>query len=85
MAATVPSRPTPLLAIRLFGSFEVSLHGLPLPRLHSRKGHRLLALPTVRHGAQIVRAWLAGTHWPESDEPQALACFPPVKAVSRRQ
>src|SRR5205085_11536218 len=66
------------LALHLFGPFEVRLHGQPLPRLRSRKGQWLLALLTLRSSASgypgaVDRAWLAGTLWPESAEPAALA------------
>jgi predicted ATPase/DNA-binding SARP family transcriptional activator/class 3 adenylate cyclase len=67
-------RPAPApLAIRLFGLFEVRLHGAPLPRLHSRKGEWLLALLTLRHGGDVARAWLAGALWPDSLQSQAYA------------
>jgi predicted ATPase/class 3 adenylate cyclase/Tfp pilus assembly protein PilF len=67
-----PDRAVTPLAIRLFGPFEVHLHGEPLPRLRSRKGHWLLALLTLRRGAPLERSWLAGTLWPDSSERQAL-------------
>jgi DNA-binding SARP family transcriptional activator len=59
--------------MRLFGPIEVQVDGRPLPRLRSRKGHWLLALLALRHGAEVDRAWLAGVLWPDSGEPQALA------------
>jgi predicted ATPase/class 3 adenylate cyclase/DNA-binding SARP family transcriptional activator len=61
------------LTLRLFGPFEVHLHGQPLPRLRSRKGQWLLALLTLRHGGEVDRAWLAGTLWPDSSEEAAYA------------
>src|SRR5437588_5944871 len=61
------------LALHLFGPFEVRLHGQPLPRLRSRKGQWLLALLTLRQGRGVERSWIAGTLWPDSPEPQALA------------
>src|SRR6476646_3508404 len=66
------------LALHLFGPFEVRLHGRPLPRLRSRKGHWLLALLTLRSPAsgypgEVDRSWLAGTLWPDSPETAALA------------
>src|SRR5712691_2958049 len=36
------------LEVLMFGPFEVRLHGAPLPRLRSRKGHWLLALLALR-------------------------------------
>src|SRR5436305_1732527 len=61
------------LALHLFGPFEVRLYGQPLPRLRSRKGEWLLALLTLRHAGEVDRSWLAGTLWPDSSEPAALA------------
>src|SRR5262245_46843747 len=66
-----PSQASPLL-LRLFGPFEAQLHGQPLPPLRTRKGAWLLALLALRPGREVDRAWLAGTLWPESAEPQAL-------------
>jgi DNA-binding SARP family transcriptional activator len=60
------------LTLSLFGPFEVKVNGAPLPRLRSRKGHWLLALLTLRFGCEVERAWLAGTLWPDSSEPQAM-------------
>src|SRR5262249_24845082 len=62
----------PSLALQLFGPFEVRLNGVPLVRLRSRKGQYLLALLTLRHGAEVERAWLASLLWPDSDEAQAF-------------
>src|SRR5689334_743196 len=60
------------MEMRLFGPFDVLISGQPLPRLHSRKGHWLLALLALRHDRETERSWLAGTLWPESTEQQAL-------------
>jgi class 3 adenylate cyclase/DNA-binding SARP family transcriptional activator len=60
------------LILCLFGPFEVRVNGVPLPRLRSRKGYWLLVLLTLRAGAEIERAWLAGMLWPDSSEAQAL-------------
>src|SRR5713101_3222948 len=60
------------LAIQLFGPLVVQCHGVPLPRLRSRKGPWLLALLALRHGREVERSWLAGTLWPDSPEPHAL-------------
>src|ERR671930_324121 len=62
-----------LFAISLFGPFQVQQHGKPIEGLRSRKGHQLLALLVLRHGAEVERSWLAGVLWPERSEPQALA------------
>ncbi|MCW3099979.1 MAG: hypothetical protein JWL77_5597 [Chthonomonadaceae bacterium] len=59
------------LAIRLFGPFDVTLDGQPLPRLRTRKGQWLLALLLLRYPQSVDRHWLAGVLWAESDESQA--------------
>ena len=59
------------LQICLFGPFSATLFGEPLPRLRTRKGHRLLALLALRQDREVSREWLAGTLWPESEESQA--------------
>jgi predicted ATPase/class 3 adenylate cyclase len=61
------------LTLRLFGPFEVRLHGQLLPRLRTRKGQWLLALLILRHGREVERSWLAGTLWPDSSEAAAYA------------
>ncbi|HZT43605.1 MAG TPA: tetratricopeptide repeat protein [Chthonomonadaceae bacterium] len=60
------------LVIRLFGPFDVRLHGKLLPYLRTRKGQWLLALLALRHDRPVDRDWLAGTLWPESPASQAL-------------
>jgi class 3 adenylate cyclase/tetratricopeptide (TPR) repeat protein len=61
------------LILRLFGPFDVRRNGVPLPRPRTRKAHWLLALLTLRSGAEVERAWLSGMLWPDSPEPQAQA------------
>src|SRR5712691_7069891 len=68
-----PDRTAAPLSISLFGTFEVRLGGVPLPRLRTRKGQWLLALLALRHDAEVGRAWLAGTLWPDSPDSLALA------------
>src|SRR5262249_19227076 len=58
--------------IRLFGPFEVSVSGRPLPRLRLRKSQALLALLALRGGAAWERDWLLGLLWPEQKGAQAL-------------
>jgi len=55
---------TASLDVRLFGPFEVSLNGQPLPRLRSRKGPLAPYPLALRHGREVERACLAGTLWP---------------------
>src|SRR5205823_536177 len=59
------------LAIALFGSFDVRLHGRPLPPPRTQKTHWLLALLALQEGRTLERTWLAGTLWPDSTEEQA--------------
>lgn len=61
------------LVIRLFGPFEITIHGKELSHLRTRKGQWLLALLILHRGGPVERSWLAGTLWPESTESQALA------------
>jgi DNA-binding SARP family transcriptional activator len=73
LPATGPDGAAPPLEITLFGPFHARVNGRALPRLRSRKGHGLLALLTLRAGRALDRAWLAGSLWPDSSDPQALA------------
>jgi predicted ATPase/class 3 adenylate cyclase/DNA-binding SARP family transcriptional activator len=70
---TGPDRTAAPLSLSLFGPFEVSLNGVDLPRLRTRKGQWLLALLALRHDTDVKRAWLAGTLWPDSPDSFALA------------
>src|SRR5438874_11325107 len=63
----------PPIALRLFGPFDVRVHGQPLRRLRTRKGQWLLALLALRHGREVERSWLAGVLWADSTEQQAYA------------
>lgn len=65
------SHPMPL-KICLFGSFEASLQGNPLPRPRAQAGQWLLALLILRQGRPVERAWLAALFWPDSSHEQAL-------------
>jgi DNA-binding SARP family transcriptional activator len=61
------------LALRLLGVIDVRVHGVPLPRLRSRKGQWLLALLALRAGREMERLSLVATLWPESAAAPALA------------
>jgi predicted ATPase/DNA-binding SARP family transcriptional activator len=65
--------PPPPLTLRLFGSFEAYRGEVPLPRMRRRKDQWLLALLALKPGAEVARTWLAGTLWPDSSPPAALA------------
>src|SRR5437870_878590 len=53
------------LSIKLFGAFEASLNGRPLPELRLRSGEPLLAFLAL-HPDQALRAtWLAQIFWKE--------------------
>jgi len=60
------------LEMRLFGTFEVTLGGRPLPPLRYRKELWLLALLTLRHDRDVPRDWLATTFWPDNEESKGL-------------
>src|ERR1051326_3372613 len=69
-----PIRPMHIspLTIRLFGSLSVLLQGAPMPRVRPRSVEWLLALLVLRSPRNVSRSWLAGTLWPDSEDPQAL-------------
>jgi predicted ATPase/DNA-binding SARP family transcriptional activator len=51
---------------------QVLIHGRPLPHLRSRKALWLLALLALRQDRPILREWLAGTLWPDTDQGRAF-------------
>src|SRR5438105_6087669 len=67
-----PAATAPPFSIRLFGPFEVSVSGQPLPRLRFLKSQALLALLALRRGAVVERDWLLGLLWPEGHGTEAL-------------
>ncbi len=67
--------PNPALTIRLFGQFDVLVHGLPLPKLRSRKEKWLLALLALEPGQAVTRVKLAQTLWPFPDHSADLAAY----------
>ncbi|HLK56535.1 MAG TPA: tetratricopeptide repeat protein, partial [Chthonomonadaceae bacterium] len=60
------------LTLRLLGPMQVRIHGRPLPHLRSRKALWLLALLTLRQDRPVLREWLAGTLWPDTDQSRAF-------------
>src|SRR5438094_2910223 len=62
----------PVLSLRLFGPLEISVLGLPLPRLRFRRSSWLLALLALQAGRELDRGFLAGLFWPESPDKSAL-------------
>ncbi|MDR3708560.1 MAG: BTAD domain-containing putative transcriptional regulator [Capsulimonadaceae bacterium] len=70
--------------INLLGGFDVTVDGVPISRLRSRKGRVLLALLVVRASKPVERAWLAGVLWPDSTDAQALASLRQTLADLRR-
>jgi DNA-binding SARP family transcriptional activator len=64
---------TATLELRLFGPFEARVRGALLPPLRTRKDAWVLALLVLHAGRPLHRSWLAGTLWPDSFEPAALA------------
>lgn len=71
------------LTVRLFGPFEVLVHGSPLPPVRSRKILWAFALLALRNGRPVDREWLARTLWPETDLTQALANLRPALSALR--
>src|SRR5437899_1411476 len=70
---TMPDGLSPPLAARLFGPAELTLHGVPVRRLRSRKERWLLSLLILHAGRELERGWLAGLLWPDSAEATAQA------------
>ena len=64
-------RKPPSLEIRLFGTFQVLVHGEPISALRSRQGQALFGLLVLRHAVDIDREALAFALWPDSSEAQA--------------
>jgi predicted ATPase/DNA-binding SARP family transcriptional activator len=62
----------PVLSLRLFGPLEITVLGLPLPRLRFRRSSWLLALLALQAGRELERGFLAGLFWPESSDKSAL-------------
>src|SRR4051794_27939014 len=65
--------PAASLALRLFGGYEASRAGRPLPRTRSRTEQWLLGILALRHDQAVERAWLAGVLWPETSHRAGLA------------
>jgi predicted ATPase/DNA-binding SARP family transcriptional activator len=51
---------------------QALIHGRPLPHLRSRKALWLLALLALRQERPVLREWLAGTLWPDTDQSKAF-------------
>jgi predicted ATPase/DNA-binding SARP family transcriptional activator len=83
-AVKAPDETTTPFTLRLLGPFEALVNGVPLPRLHSRKGHWLLALLALRAGRELERDWLACLLWPDSPEAEARASLRNSLADLRR-
>lgn len=60
------------LTLRLFGQFDVTRSGMPLPRTRTRKEQWLLALLVLRHNEKLDRRELAAALWLDSEDSQAL-------------
>jgi len=72
------------LTIRLLGPMQVLVHGRPLPRMRSRKGHWLLALLALRAGRSVEREWLAAALWPDVPQERAAANLRVILSELRR-
>ena len=72
------------LCLRLFGSFDATVAGKPLPPLRSRKHRELLALLTLRHGRNVERSWVAGILWLDTPTDLALSRLRAAVADIRR-
>ena len=65
----------PALSIRLFGTFDIRIHGAPLPKLRSRKEKWLLALLVLERGRDVARTKLAQALWPFPDHSVDQAAY----------
>jgi len=54
------------ISARLFGSFEVAIDGVDLPKLRSRKSYLLLALLMLHANREVERDFACQALWPES-------------------
>ncbi|MCW3051797.1 MAG: hypothetical protein JWN14_967 [Chthonomonadales bacterium] len=52
------------LTLRLFGSFEAAIDGLPIEGLHLREGERVLAFLALHHSTPLPYRVLAERFWP---------------------
>jgi DNA-binding SARP family transcriptional activator/predicted ATPase len=59
------------LALKLFGSYRISLDGITIDSQESDKGRALLAYLAVEREAPHTREKLVGLFWPEQDEQHA--------------
>ncbi len=71
MERETESKISPSLEIRLLGTFQIVVNGIPTAPLRSRQGQALLGLLALRHASEIDREWLAFALWPDSSEAQA--------------
>ncbi len=56
---------------RLFGSLEVTISGVAMNRLRSRKSYALLSLLILRADMEVLRDFICDTLWPDSTREKA--------------
>ena len=72
-----PPGPVPVLEIRVFGGFDLSLDGVRLDSPHARQ-RRVQALMTIlalNHGRESFSGYLADSIWPRSNDEKKRHCF----------
>ena len=72
-----PPGPVPVLEIRVFGGFDLSLDGVRLDSPHARQ-RRVQALMTIlalNHGRELFSGYLADSIWPRSNDEKKRHCF----------
>ncbi len=80
-APSAPSLPSSFegvpLDIRLFGRFEMTCDGRPVPPTGSlrRKAKILVALLTVNHNKELPRSWIESAMWPGVPQAKARSSF----------
>src|SRR5437763_1436314 len=75
----------PQLRIRLFGQFQTSVGGIPIPGLHAREADRILAYLAIRAGTEVTYRSLAEVFWPGEARASGVGAgdFPSVRQAMR--
>src|SRR5687768_3408522 len=60
------------LVIRLFGTMDIEVNGVPAQRTRTRRELWLLAWLLLHHDREVERDWLAILFWPDSPQQGAL-------------
>lgn len=85
-AAEAPERAIPLLTLKMFGCFGVSIGGVPVPysRFRRQNTRALLVLLAVNQGRELSRDVVARAIWPKSEPGVAHKNFYSVWSLLRK-